>query len=180
MCKLYGIYAAKIMMSNDTIIAQADLLEKLRAQLRTEGRRCRKVQNVLARRAGSGEIIHTFTADGHETSNEAKEGDYIVKNQTEAGEEYIVGPEHFEKKYAQIGPPDHEGWAEYCSQGRIVAVELTPQYLRQLGLPSEFRFSTAWHEVMVAKQGDFLASPPELTEVYRIARKEFFETYEME
>ena len=32
---------------------------------------------------------------------------------------------------------------------------------------------------MALKRGDFIVSPyPELNEVYRIARKEFFETYE--
>lgn len=37
----------------------------------------------------------------------------------------------------------------------------------------------AWGETQPVKVGDFLASPDETySEVYRIARKEFFETYE--
>jgi hypothetical protein len=49
--------------------------------------------------------------------------------------------------------------------------------LKTLGLPDDFHFVATWGEPMRVRAGDFLASPTELNEVYRIARAEFFETY---
>lgn len=167
-------------MSNNTILTQSDLLEKVGPAMRANGQPFRKAQNVLARPARTGELIQTVTADGLETSNEAEAGDFIIKNQTEAGEQYIVSSEQFEKKYRPIQEAKAEGWVEYRPLGRIIALELTPDQLEALGLPAEFRFDTTWEEEMVAKAGDYLACPPDYSEVYRIARKEFFETYAAE
>ena len=44
---------------------------------------------------------------------------------------------------------------------------------------SDTEFIAKWGRLMTLKTGDFIVSPlPYLDEVYRIARKEFFETYE--
>ena len=136
----------------------------------------RKKKNVFARRAHAGELIQTQTADGLETVNTAGEGDYIVRNQTNAREEYIVPAYKFIRKYKHLWPTDAQ-WAEYEPLGHIVAVELTPQRLETLTLPAEFEFTAPWGAPMTAKTGDFIGCPPDYSEVYRLARTEFFETY---
>ncbi|TNE64679.1 MAG: hypothetical protein EP344_03485 [Bacteroidetes bacterium] len=155
---------------------QAEMLEKLRPFLLREGIVYRKNKNVLARPAVAGEVIETRTGDGLETVNAAEENDYIVRNQTGAMEEYIVPAHKFSKKYALLGPAEN-GWMEYQSTGRILAIELTDERLVSMGLPPEFEFIAPWEDPMTAKSGDFMGGPEQLTEVYRLARKEFFETY---
>lgn len=155
---------------------QKEFLEKIRPVLQREGAVFKKKLNVYARPAQPGETIDTATADGLETSNQAREGDFIVRNQTEAGESYIMPADKFSKRYIPLHRTDGE-WLEYKPTGRIVAVELTSERLAALGLPDTFEFVAPWGSPMVAKAGDFLGSPEALSEIYRIARKEFFETY---
>jgi hypothetical protein len=38
-------------------------------------------------------------------------------------------------------------------------------------------FVAPWGESMIVKPGDYLVTPPEKNEIYRIAQKEFEETY---
>ncbi|MBL7776285.1 MAG: hypothetical protein JNK89_09810 [Saprospiraceae bacterium] len=131
---------------------------------------------MLARQAQAGEWIHTHTSDGLETANAAEAGDFIVRNQTAAGEEYIVPAHKFKEKYSWLSAVD-ELWHEYLPLGRIIAVELTPERLQRLGLPEQFEFQAPWEDPMTAKSGDFMGGPEDFSEVYRLARKEFFETY---
>lgn len=145
--------------------------------MESEGAVYHKKINVLAKEAKGGERIETITGDGFETVNEAEPGDFIVQNQTEAGEQYVVPKNEFFKKYAPVSPGSHQGFSEYHSIGKIVAFELTDEKLKLLGLPREFKFKTDWDEDMVAKAGDFMGGPEDFSEVYRLARKEFFETY---
>lgn len=160
-----------------TVFSQQEILKKLRPVLESEGAVYHKTRNILARQAKGGERIETMTGDGLETINEAKPGDFIVQNQTEASEQYVVPHEEFLKKYKPLHTPPRNGFEEYRSTGKIVALELTDEKLKALGLPREFHFSTDWGEDMVAKAGDFLGGPTDYSTVYRLARKEFFETY---
>ena len=153
-----------------------ELLEASRPLLEQQGRLYRKTKNVLARKALAGEQVFTATADGKETKNTAQEGDYIVRNQTEAQEEYIVPGGKFAEKYEWIAEGEHD-FDEFRSKGRIIALELTEKNLQELGLSEICYFVAPWGEEMVAKIGDFLACPLDYSELYRIARKEFFETY---
>lgn len=155
---------------------QPELLEKIRPVLQREGTVFQKKKNVYARLAQVGEVVQTVTKDGLETENLAEEGDFVVRNQTAAGEAYLVPGNKFSSKYAPLRTLD-DGWAEYAPLGRIIAVELTPQRLVALGLPAEFEFAATWGAAMVAKAGDFLGGPEDFSEVYRLAREEFFETY---
>ena len=157
-------------------ITQADMLEKLLPLLRQEGKRYRKTQQVLARKAVAGEQINTVTKDGLETTNVADADDYVVQNLTDMGEQYIVDSQAFEKKYALTKDHDDE-FDQYDPVIPIIALELTEALLITLNLPGEFHFTAAWDEDMQARKGDFLASPPDFSEVYRIARHEFFQTY---
>lgn len=159
------------------MMTQREILDLLRPLLKTEGALFQKNKKVFARPAQNGEVIYTQTDDGLETSNTAQAGDFIVRNQTKAREEYIVPAYKFTKKYAPLRQVDHD-WSEYQSLGKIIVVELTSKRLEELGLPEEFEFIAPWGEPMQAKAGDFLGGPTDFSEIYRLARKEFFETYE--
>ncbi len=153
------------------------MLQMLQPLMNSSGRAYRKCRNILAKRAAGSEKIATITADGLETVNTTKEGDYIIQNQTKAGEQYVLKAEKFERKYELIGPSAQTGWQEYRPTGKIIALELDRQTLQTLGWTDKIEFTARWGETMIAKAGDFLAMPSEGAEIYRIARKEFFETY---
>lgn len=144
--------------------------------MKKQGALYAKKLNVLARKAIAGESIRTITDSGLETVNEAEEGDFIVTNKTSAGESYILKPDVFQEKY-RLKRTGEGGMDEYEARGKAVALELTKKMLAQLGLPDHFYFEAPWKEPMKACAGDFLAAPPDFSEVYRIGRKEFFETY---
>ena len=158
------------------VFSQEALMDRIVPILRDEGLSYRKFQPILAREARPGETVETTTGDGKETVNQAGAEDYVVKNQTKAGEMYIVEKEEFEKRY-EFQKEAADGFSEYRPKGTIVALEMTPAMLNRLGLETTFYFMASWDEKMVVKKDDFLVSPPDFSEVYRIARKEFFETY---
>ena len=144
--------------------------------LKEKGILYEKVKAVFAKKASGGEYIRTITQDGLETTNTAKKGDFIIKNQTEAGEQYIIPAEKFTEKY-QLLQKNMDGFDEYTSLGKIVAIEVTSRLLQELGYTQEFHFLASWGTPMIVKKGDFLVAPIDLKSVYRIAKKEFFETY---
>jgi hypothetical protein len=153
------------------------LLERLLPIVEQKGQIFKKKRPVLARKAKQEESISTITADGVETTNIAKVGDYIVQNQTQAKEEYIIRADKFKQKYKYIARAIGS-WSRYMPIGKIIAIELTDKVLQDLNMSSEFQFIAKWGQPMVAKKGDFLALPFDKSEVYRIALKEFWETYE--
>ncbi|NJL74707.1 MAG: hypothetical protein HC892_06420 [Saprospiraceae bacterium] len=136
----------------------------------------KKQTNVFARLAKVGERVATITADGLETENMAEQGDYLVKNQTKAKEQYLMSATKFNTRYEWVRKSNH-GFDLYRAKGKVRAIELTSEVLKALRLDTEFYFEAPWGEKMIAKQGDFIAQPIYADEVYRIARKEFFETY---
>jgi hypothetical protein len=144
--------------------------------IKNEGKVYVKFKNIWAKKAKAGQIITTITKDGVETTNTAKKGDFIIKNQTAAGEEYILGAAKFAQRYEHAGNKK-AGYEEYKPIGKIVAIVLTESLLKSLNLATEFHFIANWGASMVAKKGDFLACPLDYSEIYRIAEKEFFETY---
>ncbi|MCC7244529.1 MAG: hypothetical protein IT269_02525 [Saprospiraceae bacterium] len=163
-------------MTKTKALSQLALLKKIRPLLETHGSLFQKKQRILAKRASGGERVETHTSDGLETVNMAQHGDYIVENQTKAREIYVLPEDKFTARYRLIGPAGN-GFHEYEPTGKIVAIELNSALLSALSLPDTFRFMAPWKSDMVAKKGDFLVSPTEFSEVYRIARNEFFETY---
>jgi hypothetical protein len=147
--------------------------------LKKQGRQCAKKQNIWARVAAEGELIMTITSDGLETSNIATEGDMIVKNQTDAKEMYVMKVASFEQRYASSDEAlsDSEGFQEYIPIGKIWVLLIDYTLLDMLNLSEEFYFEAPWGSSMVCKKDDYLVTPPDFSQVYRIARKEFFETY---
>jgi len=104
-----------------------------------------------------------------ETTNYAKEGDFIVQNlQTECQEQYIVPCDMLFNRYKFFYY--YEKGAVYIPKGKIIAC-------RYYGAGLEF--VAKWGRLMSLKTGDYIVSPsPNYSEVYRIASQEFFETYE--
>ncbi len=159
---------------------QNEIKQMVLPLLKSKGKSYRKFKKVLARKAKKLERIATITKDGIETTNKAKTGDYIVKNETEAGEEYVMSPSNFKNRY-KYKKRSKSGYCEYEPKGRILAVEVNKSFLKKFKLDNEFYFEAPWGSKMVAKEKDFLVCPVDGgDEIYRIARKEFFETYERE
>jgi hypothetical protein len=158
------------------ITPQSVLLERVQPLMVTMGRHYKKTRHVLARRATRGEVIQTITDDGLETTNTVESDAFVVQNLTQSQEQYVLETAKFEQKYRFLDAKD-EVWAEYAPLGEIHALELTDAVLEALNLPDECQFMASWGEPMMAKKGDFLVMPVDSEEVYRIARKEFFETY---
>lgn len=123
---------------------------------------------VLAVIAKGGEFIETWTADGLETTNTAKAGDYIVKNlQTEWQEIYIVPADVFNKRYVFFYST--ENGSVYKPTGKVLAT---------IYYGNDRHFIAPWGTPMQLRTGDFLVtSYPECNGIYRIAAKEFYETY---
>lgn len=158
---------------------QNEIKQMVLPLLKSKGKSYRKFKKIFARKAKKVERIATITNDGLETTNRAKTGDYIVKNQTDACEEYVMSPKSFKDRY-KYKKRSKSGYSEYESIGRITALEVNKSFLKKLKLNKEFFFEAAWGSKMVVKEKDFLVCPFNGNEVYRIARKEFFETYQKE
>lgn len=141
--------------------------------------RFEKYRQVHARPSTPGETVVSIPADGAETTNTAEAGEMVVRNLTGAREEYIVSGSTFSRRYSEIEPIDDE-WTLYAPRGEVMAFEITRELVDQLGVGEEFRIVASWGSEQRAKVGDmFVATLPDLDEIYRIARKEFDETYRM-
>lgn len=155
------------------------MLQRFQSLFQVSGRMARKTARVWIRPAGAAEYIETHTADGLETANVAQAGDMVVKNTTEAGECYLLAAEVVQKRYIPTGNTDGI-WEEMAPVAHTWVLLLTPEVLSQTALEAPFHFMARWQEPMIAKRYDYLAMPPDNTEIYRIAAKEFDETYQFE
>ena len=167
--------AAALSAAGEVRFSQEELLERMKPLLR-EGKIYEKFKEINAIEAQGGEVIETITADGLETRNIAKKGDYIVRNTTGAQERYVVKRTKFSNRYEYKGDLA-DGWKIYRAVGRIKGVRVDRKLIEKLGTGKEFYFMAPWGEKMIVKVGDYLVSPLNYSEVYRIAEKEFFETY---
>ena len=158
------------------VYTQQEIIETMIPILKSEGKIFKKFKKIYAREAKDGEEIQTVTADGLETTNTAKAGDFIIKNQTDSGEMYIIGAEKFHARYDFLTDAE-DGFFEYTAKGKVMGVEMNDDLLKRLNLSDVFYLIAPWGEEMVIKKDDFLVSPLDYSEVYRIAQKEFFETY---
>ena len=155
------------------ILTQEALMQQMVPILKSKGVVYRKYKSVFAKEATGGEEIKTSTSDGSETTNTAAPGDFIVKNQTSAQEMYVVKREQFHQRY-QFDKTAADGFSEYRALGKVVAIELDHEQLMELNFDQGFYFSAPWGEKTVAKENDFLVTPPDYSEVYRIAKKRVF------
>ena len=159
------------------MISQQEMLKHFLPILENKGVTYQKKSLIKAKKAVPGTLIITRTNDGDETKNTAKAGDWLVENQTSSSEQYLVKPEVFEKKYKLIQSLE-KGWGCYQPIGKITAIEINAEDLAFFGKTDCMEFEAPWNELTLLRVNDFLVTPPEKNEIYRIAKKEFFETYE--
>jgi len=166
-------------MAESPIIPQAKMMQTLIPVIKNQGQVYRKFKKVWARKAVGGEKVATVTSDGVETTNTAKPGDMIVRNFTGAGERYIAKAEKFQERY-KFEKEVEDGYSQYHPLGRVIAVKVDRDLLDLLKCEETFKFIAPWGEPMTVHKDDFLVCPPDFSEIYRIARKEFFETYKLD
>ncbi len=168
---------AAVAEADNRVLSQPLVLEGALPRIRASGRRYRKCRQVRARPARPGEEVVTVTADGEETRNRAGRDHLLVQNLTSTGECYLIQQHTFSARYRRVEALDGD-WALYAALGEIQALEIDADLLALLGVGSCFRFIAPWGSAQVARRGDMLAAPwPALDEVYRIARREFAQTY---
>lgn len=158
------------------MISQKEFLAYFLPILEKNGDHFKKVTMVKAKKADPGTWIITKTSDGVETKNQAKTGDFLVENQTSSMEQYLVKGDAFLKKY-EIEHCLERGWATYKPIGQVLAYRVSNVDFEFFGVIDILEFEAPWGETTVVKPGDYLATPPEKNEIYRIAQKEFGETY---
>ena len=150
--------------------------KKIIPALREQSMRYQKSRFVLAQEAKGGEQIATVVDHQIETTNVANPGDFIVFNQTSDKEKYIVKPDDFHMRYEFVRQmPD--GQKEYRPKGYVLAVQLTIELLESNQLPNHFLFKAPWGEWQYAREGDFIVSNEDYTDIYRASLRMFKETY---
>ncbi len=162
-------------MTPDIQLSQEQMLAKFIPMLR-RAKHYKKTTKVLARVANAEEDIRSITASGVETTNVAQPGDWIMENQTEAREQYVVKPEKFIERYEYDKKVD-DTWDQYHSRGFVLAIQVDAEELNKFALTHPFHFEAPWREAQIFHPDDFLVCPPDFSEVYRIGNKEFLETY---
>lgn len=141
----------------------------------------KKFKEVYARRSVEGEKVETYIGGIKETQNVAKSGDYVVKNMTDSEEEYILPSDKFQGRYEYKSRFD-DTWDIYMATGKCRALLFDNEIKELIGKEKEFKFIAAWGEEMICQEGDWLACPSaegEVKEIYRIAGKEFQDTYKI-
>lgn len=160
------------------MISQKEMLENFLPLMETQGKRYKKNSLIRAKKAEPGTVVVTKTSDGIETKNTAEKGDWLVENQTSAKESYLIKVDTFEKKYSLLHSLG-QGWGCYQPKGEILAMKVSAQDLEYLGAKEILEFQAPWKESIVLKPDDFLVISLEKSEIYRVAKKEFQETYEI-
>lgn len=163
-------------------IKQELLVEEYIQTIVKNGDLYKKFKGVTVVVANGGEHIITYTSSGYETKNTAKKGDRIVTNQTEGREKYIVKAATFDRDYED---PDQSG--VYYKKALIHALQFT-----EVNFPGLFKktkkehrsnsplfIETSWKESQAIRKNDYLVCDQNQTEIYRIDRKEFEETYQL-
>lgn len=165
----------------DISIEQSELRDALAALLDELGQDYEKFQQVKARNAEAGEKVVSVVDAGRETVNYAKDGDFVVENQTGAKELYIVSGMKFRERYEHAETLD-DTWSLYKPVGRARGIQVNQRILKAFKQNDSFYIMAPWDEAQRVDEGDMLVTTLPLTtpvEIYRIAQKEFSETYQM-
>eukprot|EP00419_Tripos_fusus_P008043 CAMPEP_0172685902 /NCGR_PEP_ID=MMETSP1074-20121228/20568_1 /TAXON_ID=2916 /ORGANISM="Ceratium fusus, Strain PA161109" /LENGTH=173 /DNA_ID=CAMNT_0013505133 /DNA_START=51 /DNA_END=572 /DNA_ORIENTATION=- len=162
-----------------------------------QGATYRKIGRAFFKKGVAGEIIDTIIDGKVETTRMLKEGDWIVRADTSAAERYSMSDANFKKRYQTQPVPfdDHpdaaelkaEGFQAFEPCGRCLALVADASLLAKY-LPGG-RFTAPWNSPMLVEEGDALVAtappggqgkPTEVTDIYRIEKSAFAETYEKE
>lgn len=158
------------------VYPQDEMKEKFLSKIKETGKTYKKKTQVLVRIAKEEEKIVTTTSTGKETECVAKVGDFIVQNKTGAKEEYVLPPEKFNKRYEKTSKTEN-GLDVYQATGMCKALQFKGS---EWNMSNKIKFIADWKEEMVMEDGDMVCTPlPAANEIYRIALKEFNETYEI-
>lgn len=158
-------------------VSQNRLLSRFKPRLEQDGSEFKKSQGVKARLAIEGETIISVTDAGEETSNRAGANDVVVENDTKAKEQYIVEMDIFMDRY-DVDTTLSEQWQAYSPKGKILGLEVSHEVTALLDVGDQFFIEAPWKSDQYCEEGDYLVSPlPDLSEVYRIGRAEFEQTY---
>lgn len=160
------------------VTSQEWLQKNLLGDIVESGALYNKVGIVWIREATPGEKVVTEVDDGYETTNIAKAGDKVILNGTAIRETYIVDTETVAKRYVPVEPretyeclPTGIVWQKYIPTGKCYALEVQHHNIVEI--------ETSWGDTQPVKIGDMLCvAYPEIQNVYRIAKKEFAETYQ--
>ena len=101
-----------------------------------------------------------------------------MRNLTEAMEAYIVCSNKFFARYTLFSDEEDE-WKRYQPCGEVLALEIKVGILDLLERTSPFEIEALWGEPQRAELNDFLVTPPDCSEIYRISRQEFLQTYKL-
>ncbi len=128
-----------------------------------------KFVKVLARPAKKSEKITTSIEGEKRTKNQAKSGDFVVKNPS--GEEYIVSGKKFKQRYTQIGEAE-----DFPNYKRYEAVGIVWGF--QYHGP-DLKIEAPWGEEQIVKDGDMLVSTGKESydDIYSIQIDIFKDTY---
>ena len=162
--------------NKDLVFSQAEAMKKFESVILNVGKIYKKHSKIKAYEATKKEKIITVTSDGIETSNTALPGDFIIQNETDTKELYVIKKENFNDLYEYTRDID-EHWKEYVSKGKITAIQLDQNLIKELALPQHFHIIALWGEAQYVAKDDFIARPMKSDELYRIGKKEFEATY---
>ncbi len=139
--------------------------EALRADKVSVYRKCGEHDIRLA---VPGEVVDTVIDGELETTNTARQGDFVVRGRK--GERYIITAETLRARYGEpISPPDPEGYRRYPGTGLLYA-------FRYEGAP--FRFMAPWGEEMIANPGDYIGTHAiGSNKFWRVEKSVFAATY---
>ena len=106
--------------------------------------------------------VDTETSDGKETTNTAMKEDIVMSGPS--SEKYVVKKSKFHKMYTG-------------EIGEDVEVEQSPRMVAEYTGDEELQFTASWGENMILKPGDYIVKEADSSGYYRIAKKEYEETY---
>jgi hypothetical protein len=170
--KLYfGLNVPMLMYS------QHEIISHFFTMLQEDGKRYTKKSLIRAKKANPGTLVLTRTSDGQEFENTAELGDWLIENQTAVSEHYLMKEAAFSKKYS-LHQALGEGWGAYRAKGEVFAKQLTSKEILDFTGPNDFDFEGPQNKTVSLRPGDYMIIPIDKSEVYRITKKEFEQTYE--
>lgn len=158
------------------MISQPKLLDFFLPIVKKSGAYYRKKALIRAKKAELGTVIVTKTSEGSSLETRAKEGDFLIENQTSSHERYLMDTETFEKKY-QIEQCLERGWASYRSKNLVMSYQVKESDFDFLGIPQKLDYESPLGKKGTLIPGDYLIIPAGEKEIYGIGTKEFEETY---
>jgi hypothetical protein len=158
------------------IYSQHEIINHFFDLLQKEGKRYAKKSLIIAKKAIPGTRVITKTSDGQRIETTAKDGDWLVENQTATNEHYLVSESTFKKKY-QLRQALGEGWGSFQSLIQVYALKVQEKDLAHFGSDTQLEFKAPREKTVLIHPGDYLVIPIDQSEAYRIASKEFEETY---